>query len=168
MPSDWKSRTASSIGIGMWSGAAALTAAASAFGSSSDDVEVERADDDPLVRDAEADARWELVLGEERLDGLRESDRVGDLAVAHDAGPELGDRAAGQGEGAVDADFGGGDVAGVELEPDDAGLGGTLFLRNTGRPIGIPAPDLKRPLKSLTREAGPRARFAEEFSYWSG
>ena len=114
-----------------------MTAAASAFGSSSDDVEIERAHDDALMRDAEAHALRELVLGEERLDGLRERDRVGDLAVAHDAGPELGDRAAGQGEGAVDADLGGGDVAGVELEPDDAGLGGTLLLAEHGRRIGI-------------------------------
>ena len=70
----------------------------------------------------------QVVLGEERLDGLGERDRIGDLAVAHDAGPELGDRAAGQGEGAVDGDLGGSDVAGVELEPDDAGLLGTLLL----------------------------------------
>ena len=35
VPSDWQSRTASSIGIGMWSGASTWTAAASAFGSSS-------------------------------------------------------------------------------------------------------------------------------------
>ncbi len=34
VPSDWKSSTASSIGIGMWSGAASRTAAARAFGSS--------------------------------------------------------------------------------------------------------------------------------------
>ena len=65
------------------------------------------------------------------LTRLGESDRIGDLAVAHDAGPELGDGAAGQGDGAVDADLGGGEVAGVELEADDAGLGGTLLLRNT-------------------------------------
>ena len=51
-------------------------------------------------------------------------------------GRELGDRAAGQGEGAVDADLGGGDVAGVELEPDDAGLRGTLLLAEHRRHIG--------------------------------
>ena len=105
-----------------------MTAAASAFSSSSVGLEVERAHDDALMRDAEAHGLGKLVLGEERLDGLGEGDRIGDLAVAHDAGPELGDRAAGQGEGAVDGDLGGSDVAGVELEPDDAGLLGTLLL----------------------------------------
>ena len=72
----------------------------------------------------------QLVLGEERLQRLREPDRVGDLAVAHDAGRELGDSAAGQGEGAIDAHLSGGEVAGVELEPDDAVLGGTLLTEH--------------------------------------
>ena len=89
--------------------------------------------------DAEAHGLGELVLVEERLDGLGEGDRIGDLAVAHDAGPELGDRAAGQGEGAVDGDLGGSDVAGVELEPDDAGLLGTLLLTEHEESIGTRA-----------------------------
>ena len=94
---------------------------------------------------------------------------IGDLAVAHDAGPELGDRAAGQGEGAIDADFGGGEVAGVELEADDAGLGGTLLAEHECF-IGMRATGLKRartPWVVKRSEAGPRARFAERFSSWS-
>ena len=55
-------------------------------------------------------------------------------------GRELGDRAAGQREGAIDADLGGGEVAGVELEADDAGLGGTLLLRSTRCASAYPAP----------------------------
>ena len=92
--------------------------------------EVERADDDALVGDAEPHPLGQVVLGEERLQRLGERDRVDDLAVAHDAGLELGDRAAGQCDGAIDADLGGGEVAGVELEPDDAGLGGTLLAEH--------------------------------------
>ena len=137
-PSDWKSSTASSIGIGMWSGAASRTAAASAFGSSTTTREVERADDDALVGDAEPHALGQLVLGEERLQRLGQGDGIGDLAVAHDAGPKLGDRAAGQGDGAIDADLGGGEMAGVELEADDAGLGGTLLAEHV-QCIGIRA-----------------------------
>ena len=44
-----------------------------------------------------------------------------DLAVAQDAGAQVRDRAALEGERAVDADLGGGEVAGVELEADDDG-----------------------------------------------
>ena len=55
-------------------------------------------------------------------------------------------RAAGQGEGAIDADLGGGDVAGIELEADNAGLGGTLLLAEHGRCIGISAAALERTL----------------------
>ena len=97
----------------------------------------------------------ELVLGEERLDGLRERDRVGDLAVAHDAGPELGDRAAGQGEGAVDADLGGSDVAGVELEPDDAGLLGNASSYGARGCIGTRARGLERSLNARSGPEGP-------------
>ena len=56
--------------------------------------QVERAHDDALVGDAEAHALGQLVLGEERLERLGERDGVGDLAVAQDAGPKLGDGAA--------------------------------------------------------------------------
>ena len=139
-PSDWKSRTASSIGIGMWSGAAALHGGGQRLRVVEHGGEVERAHDDPLVGDAETHALGQLVLGEERLERLRERDRIGDLAVAHDAGPELGDRAAGQGEGAVDADLGGGEVAGVELEARrrwsgrNASCGARCLYRHTAAP----------------------------------
>ena len=120
-----------------------------------DGGEVERAHDDALVGDAEAHALGQLVLGEERLERLRERDRVGDLAVAHDAGPELGDCAAGQGEGAVDAHLGGGEVAGVELEADHAGLGGTLLTEH-GSCIGSSrAVRLERPLNARSGPEGP-------------
>ena len=165
-PSGWKSSTASSIGIGMWSGAAARTAASSSFGSSTTAGEVERAHDDALVGDAQAHALGQLVLGEERLERLRQGDRIGDLAVAHDAGPKLGDSAAGQGDGAIGAHLGGGHVAGVELEADDAGVErnascGTRSCASAYRraPLeGVETPGVKR------SEAGPRARFAEERS----
>ena len=129
-PSGWKSRTASSIGIGMWSGAASRTAAVERLRVVDDDGQVERAHDDPLVGDAQAHALGQVVLGEERLDRLGQSDRVGDLAVAHDTGPELSDSSAGQGDGAINGDLGGGEVTGVELEADDAGLGGTLLAEH--------------------------------------
>ena len=61
----------------------------------------------------------EVVLGEEGLERLGERRRVGDLTVAQDAGPQLGVRAALDGDVAVHADLGGRDVAGVEIEPDD-------------------------------------------------
>ena len=98
------------------------------------------------------------------LSGLGERDRIGDLAVAHDAGPELGDRAAGQGEGAVDADFGGGEVAGVELEPDDAGLGGTLLLTEHEACIGIRGRGLRAStlVKRTKRARGPASRRSSE------
>ena len=108
------------------------------------DVEVERAHHDALVGDPEPHPLGELVVGEERLERLRKSDRIGDLAVAHDAGLELGDRTAGQGEGSVDADFGGGEVARVELEAHDAGVGGLLLLTEHSVPIVIPASALDR------------------------
>ena len=61
---------------------------------------------------------------------------VDDLAVADDAGSQLGDRAAGQGDVAVDGHLGGGEMAGVELEPDDAGLLGGTLLAEHGPWIG--------------------------------
>ena len=55
--------------------------------------QVERADDDALVGDAEAHARAEVVLGEQRAQLVAERGRVGDLAVTQDARAKLGDRA---------------------------------------------------------------------------
>ena len=71
-PSDWKSRIASSIGTGMWSGASARTSSSSNFGSSTG-RHVERAHHDPLVGDAEADLRGELALLEELAQLLGEA-----------------------------------------------------------------------------------------------
>ena len=72
-----------------------------------------------------------LVLGEERLERLGQGGDVGDLAVAQDARAQSGDGAALERQRAVDGDLGGGDVAGVELEADDGGLGCGRFLLNT-------------------------------------
>ena len=83
-PSGWKSRIASSIGIGMWSGASRRTAAASAFGRRPR-RQVERADDDALVGDAEAH-RLGSSCSAKSLQRLGERADVGDLAVAQDAG----------------------------------------------------------------------------------
>ena len=99
--------------------------------------EVERADDDALMGDAQAHALGKLVLGEERLQRFGECDRIGDLAVTHDAGPKLGDSAAGQGDGAIGAHLGGGHMAGVELEADHTGGSGTLLAEHV-LCIGIP------------------------------
>jgi hypothetical protein len=84
--------------------------------------QVERADHDPLVRDAQPDAGRELVLGEERLQRVRERGDVRDLAVAQDAGAKGSDGAALERQRPVDGDLGGGDVAGIEIEADDRGL----------------------------------------------
>ena len=100
---DWKSRIASSIGIGMWSGASARTAASSAFGSSSGGRSSVR-----------TTMRWlatprrtrvgQVVLGEEASCSASVSaGGVGDLAVAQDARAQLGDGAALDGDVAVDA-----------------------------------------------------------------
>ena len=72
----------------MWSGAPARTASSSAL-SSATTRQVERADDDALVGDAEAHARAEVVLGEERAQLVAERGHVGDLAVTQDAGAKL-------------------------------------------------------------------------------
>ena len=119
---------------------------------------VERAHDDALVGDAQAHAARQVVLGEQRLERLGEGLRVGDLAVADDARAQMRDRAAGDGDRAVDAHLGGGDVARVELEPDDGGLlGGTVSLEH-GSDIGTRAGALEG---SVNDEAGPEARFAK-------
>ena len=62
------------------------------------------------------------MLVEEALDGLREGRGVGDVAVAEDPLAQQGDRAALDGDAAVDGDLGGGEVPRVELEPDEGGL----------------------------------------------
>ena len=67
--------------------------------------------------DPEAHPLGQLVVREERPEHLRQSDRIGDLAVAHDAGRQLGDGAAGQGEGAIEAHFGGGEMAASSSRP---------------------------------------------------
>ena len=114
--------------------------------------QVERADDDPLVGDPEPDPVRELVLGEEGLQRLRQRGDVGDLAVAQDAGAEGSDGAALERQRPVDGDLGGGDVAGIEVEADDRGLGGGTLLEHVGD-IGSARP-------WLNDEAGPEARFA--------
>src|SRR5215208_3380912 len=123
-PSDWKSTTASSIGIGMWSGASCWTAAARPLGSSITGRSSERTT--IRVCDAEAHAARQVVGLEELAQRLGQGGRVGGLAVAQDAGPQRGDRALRDAHAAVDLHFGGGKVAGVEVEPDDGG--GALLL----------------------------------------
>ena len=130
-----------------------------------DDVEIERAHDDALVGDPEAHPLGQLVLREEGLEHLRQSDRVGDLAVAHDAGRELGDGAAGQGEGAIDAHFGGGEVARVELEAHDAGVRGLLLLPEHRHSSSYPLRELDRaitPFGALNARSGPEGPLREE------
>ena len=91
-----------------------------------DHRQVERAHDDPLVGDAQAHAAGKVVGVEELAQRLGQGGRVGGLAVAQDAGPQRDDRALLDGHAAVGVNFGGGDVAGVEVEPDDGG--GALLL----------------------------------------
>ena len=74
------------------------------------------------------------MLGEERAQGIGEAGGIGRLPVAQQAGPQGGDGAAADADGPVDAHLGGGDVAGVELEPDDGG--GTLLTLEHGPCIG--------------------------------
>ena len=109
--------------------------------------QVERADDDPLVGDTEAHALRDAVLVEERLQRLRQGGDVGDLAVAQDAGAKGGHGATLERHRTVDGDLGGGDVAGIEVEADDRGLGGGALLEHV-RDIGG-----RRP--GLNDEAGP-------------
>ena len=96
--------------------------------------QVERAHDDPLVRDAEPHAVGQLVLGEHGPEGLGQCLRIGDFAVTQDAGPKRGDGPPLDEDGAVVVDLGGRDVAGVELEPDDGG--GALLSLEHGPDIG--------------------------------
>ena len=87
-PSGWKSRIASSIGIGMWSGASTRTVGGERL-RVVDRRKVERAHDDALVGDAQAHAARQVVLGEQRLERLGEGLRVGDLAVPDDARAQM-------------------------------------------------------------------------------
>ena len=98
--------------------------------------QVERAHDDALVGHAQADALGQVVLLEERLQGLAERDGVGDLAVAQDARAKLGDGAAADGDVTVDADLSGRDVGGVEIEPDDRRVVLAVLLLEHDGPIG--------------------------------
>ena len=127
MPSDCQSTTASSIGIGMWSGACTLDGGGERL-RVLERRQVERADDDALVGDPEAHARGQVVLGEEGLQRLGQGGHVGDLAVAQDAGPERSDGAAVERQRPVDGDLGGGDVPRIEIEADDRGLEEERFL----------------------------------------
>ena len=123
-PSDCKSSTASSIGIGMWSGADASDVRRRAPRRRRHDRQVQRARDDPLVGDAEPHAAGQLVLGEERPQLLGQRLRVGDFAVTQDARAAARTTAPRVSETEPFAvGDGGGDVAGVELEPDDGGWG---------------------------------------------
>ena len=87
------------------------------------DRQLQRARDDALVGDAEAHAVGQLVFGEERPQLLGQLHRVGGIAVTEDARGQLGHGSTRERNGAVRAGDGGGDVAGVELEPDDGGWG---------------------------------------------
>ena len=87
------------------------------------DRQLQRSRDDALVGDAEAHAGGQLVLGEERPQLRGQLHRVGGVAIAEDARGQLGHGSTGERNGAVRAGDGGGDVAGVELEPDDGGWG---------------------------------------------
>jgi hypothetical protein len=106
--------------------------------------QIERAHDDPLVGDPEPHALGQLVLVEERAQRLRQRRRVGHVAVAQDARGEMDDRAARERERAVAVHLGRGEVAGIELEADEMGLGGALSLEH-GRSIGTRRARLDRP-----------------------
>jgi hypothetical protein len=95
---------------------------------------------------------------EEGLQRLRQGGHVGDLAVTQDAGAKGGDGAALERHRTVDGDLGRGDVAGIEVEADDIGLGGGALLEHV-RDIGWE-------VVGLNDEAGPEARFAETISGW--
>ena len=60
------------------------------------------------------------MLAEEFLEGLAEGLDVGHFAVAHDAGLEGSRGGALDGDRAVDADLGGSEVPGLDVEPDHA------------------------------------------------
>ena len=117
-PSGWKSSTASSIGTGMWSGAAARTASSSAFGSSTTGTSsvrtmmrwlatprrtvVGRSFSVKSLRSSSVSATGSATSPSRRMPG-RSS-----------ATAPLDDRHA-----PLDVDLGGGEVARVQLEPDD-------------------------------------------------
>ena len=85
--------------------------------------QVDDADDDLLVGQADADALAEPLVGAiERAQGLDEAVDVGDLAVADDARLERQDGGVLDAQTAVDRDRGGDDAGGVDVEPDE-GLG---------------------------------------------
>ena len=60
-----------------------------------------------------------VVVGEHRAQDFAESRRVDDLAVTQHARAQVGDRALADHDLAVHVDFGGGDVARIQLETDD-------------------------------------------------
>ena len=80
--------------------------------------ELEVADHDALIGDPEAHAARQVVVGEEGLERLGEALDVGDLAVAHDAGVERAGGRTLDRHRAVDADLGGGEIAGLDVESD--------------------------------------------------
>jgi hypothetical protein len=82
--------------------------------------QVDDADDDLLVGDADADPLAEaLVVAPEGAEGPREGVGVDDLAVAQDARLERGDRGAIDRDPPVDPDGGRSDSAGVDVESDE-------------------------------------------------
>ena len=153
VPSDCKSRIASSIGIGMWSGACADGGGERLL--VVERRQVERADDDPLVGDAEPDAVRAARARRRRLQRLGQGGRVGHLAVAQHAGTQGSDGAALERQRAVDVDLGGGEMAGIEVEPDDGGLGGGALLEH----VDVSA---ARGPSGLTTKRARRARFAKQ------
>ena len=81
---------------------------------------------DSLIGDTHPDAARELVLGEERLQGVPERLGIGDLALVEDPRVERGDGVPGDLGRAVDRDFGRGNAAGLDLEADELLLGGLV------------------------------------------
>ena len=139
------SSMASSIGIGIWSGTSARAEASSAFSSSITGTSSVRT----TIRWLAMPRRTRLgrSCSSNRCEGVGERGRVGDVPVAQDAGAQVRDGAALERQRAVDVDRGGGHVAGVELEPDDGGVGCALSLEHGFR-IGMRA-------SGFNDEAGP-------------
>ena len=102
----------------MWSGASARTSSSSAFGSSTAWTSSVRTTIRWLATPSRTLLR-QIVVGEQLAQLLGERDGVGDLAVAHDAGTQVGDAPFGDRELPVDLDLGGGEMARIHLEPDD-------------------------------------------------
>jgi hypothetical protein len=103
--------------------------------------QLQRADDDLLVGDADADPLAEaLVVAEEGAQGVAERRAVDHLAVADDAGLEGRERGRLHIDAAVDGDLRDGDAAGVDVHADEVldALGHVLSGEIPGPLVPLP------------------------------